>query len=677
MSANDILDVLNVQRDQSQQQPAKKKQRVDTLSSNASSSLKGMARELYNLLGPNTPPINLSGLSGAGAGGSGMNGGNRIKPNARPSPWTRMKFRPQSQNASFSHWMKGSKELLESEELKGKGYFFDKFNTTLSLPELVDKETYESYLDEFKEAEMKERERIAIEKIRLRERAIEKQREKEEKEKERLEKEKANKQGALPVVPKPSASSSSEPGNTSGQAISISSSTATASDTPKKGTENAEESSTKTNSAAAALPVTASTTSTVPNASPLDPAKEAKSQTDSNDSSIENKNGEVKKETTGDSELASTKADGEVATKSALEELLELEPIPEEFSYEETVYLFDLCKAFELKWYIIADRYSYPIKRSQEDLKEHYYRVCYKILEPESNTNPNLLESLKSFSKTKEVERKHYLENLLKRTPAEIAEEESLVIEARRFELAAKKMLVERSYLLNLLDSPQTSQSVQQYQSSQGLATLYSNLMIIDKHQKKRQQQQLQKQAANANGSSSGGSANNGHSAQTDPVPPAIPIAASSSFKKERTFQTHLQQYLSGVLKQQGVSNNKHEPSPIQQLLSKRLTVKEEEAYGLHYHANDKIVPGVTLRSTQKLPGLQQRQSVLKSVNNLLQEMDIPTAGGTNWKPAMPTRKTMAKYDSLLRAVVALLDVKKGRDKIEAEIKLIKSQRNL
>ncbi|CAH2351753.1 SWR1-complex protein 4 [[Candida] railenensis] len=675
MSANDILDVLNVQRDQSQQQPAKKKQRVDTHSSNASSSQKGMARELYNLLGPNTPPINLSGLSSAGAGALGMNGSNRIKPNARPSPWTRMKFKPQSQNASFSHWMKGSKELLESEELKGKGYFFDKFNTTLSLPELVDKETYESYLDEFKEAEMKERERIAIEKIRLKERAIEKQREKEEKEKERLEKEKATKQAALPVVPKPSASSSSESGNISSQAISASSSTTTASDIPKKDIESADESSTKTNSTVAANPVTVTTSSTAPNTSPLDSAKEAGQQSDSKDSSSENK-GEVKKDSTGDSELASTKIDGEVTTKSALEELLELEPIPEEFSYEETAYLFDLCKAFELKWYIITDRYSYPIKRSQEDLKEHYYRVCYKILEPESNTNPNLLESLKSFSKTKEVERKHYLENLLKRTPAEIAEEESLVIEARRFELAAKKMLVERSYLLNLLDSPQTSQSVQQYQSSQGLATLYSNLMIIDKHQKKRQQQQLQKQA-NANGSSSGGSANNGHSAQTDPVPPAIPIAASSSFKKERTFQTHLQQYLSGLLKQQGVSNNKHEPSPIQQLLSKRLTVKEEEAYGLHYHANDKIVPGVTLRSTQKLPGLQQRQSVLKSVNNLLQEMDIPTAGGTNWKPAMPTRKTMAKYDSLLRAVVALLDVKKGRDKIEAEIKLIKSQRNL
>ena len=55
--------------------------------------------------------------------------------------------------------------------------------------------------------------------------------------------------------------------------------------------------------------------------------------------------------------------------------------------------------------------------------------------------------------------------------------------------------------------------------------------------------------------------------------------------------------------------------------------------------------------------------------------MDIPTGGGTSWKPIMPTRKTMAKYDELIRSVVTLLDVKKAKDKLESEIKLIKSQR--
>ena len=37
----------------------------------------------------------------------------------------------------------------------------------------------------------------------------------------------------------------------------------------------------------------------------------------------------------------------------------------------------------------------------------------------------------------------------------------------------------------------------------------------------------------------------------------------------------------------------------------------------------------------------------------------------------------MAKYDELIRSVVTLLDVKKAKDKLESEIKLIKSQRGL
>lgn len=323
-----------------------------------------------------------------------------------------------------------------------------------------------------------------------------------------------------------------------------------------------------------------------------------------------------------------------------------------EWSYEETKLLFELCRDFELKWIVVHDRF--PGERSLEELKDRFYKVASHILKQNGSGNPTLIESLDAYSRAAEEERKSYLESLLRRTPAEIAEEESLVIEARRFELAAKKMLMERAHLLTLLDSPQTSQSVQQFQSSQGLTNLYNNLMILDKHQKKKQQQR---------------------SSLNDPVPPPIPLAASSSHRRDKTFQTHLQQYLAGIVKL--LSSGSLESSAIQQLLNKRLTAKEEEAYGLCYHSNERITPGVILRSTQKLSGLQQRQSVFKSVNGLLQELDIPTGGGTTWRPVMPTQKTMVKFDELIRSSVALLDLKKGKDKLEAEIELIKSQRGL
>lgn len=596
MSANDILDVLNIQRDGASQ-PAKKKQKVGNEQTSASRQT-GMARELYNLIGPNTPPINLSMTSNASI---------RDKINFKPSPWSKMPFHANQKNNTspqLFHWVKGSKKLLEDKSTN-KTYFFDKYNVSLDIPEFVDEETFEKFMTEIKlvEKTLKEEE-LTRTKI-----AQEIEEKKEEHNKEKViisqlnEKENDAQTKGISNVDK-------EEGGKKPDVIKD----------DKESSTNADEKSVVSNNT----------------------NKEEKSQ-----------------ETTTES-----KNDEKVNAKSNDEAELEADNIDDsdgDWTYQETMELFELCRCFELKWHVIHDRFS-SSDRSLEDLKEQFYKISVKILAQQPNTNPNLIESLDLFSKPKEVERKKYLESLLKRTPAEIAEEESLVIEARRFELAAKKMLVERSHLLTLLDSPQTSQSIQQYQSSQGLANLYNNLMILDKHQKKRQLQQQQR--ANAS--------------NHEPVPPPIPIAASSSFKKDRSFQTHLQHYLSGLLKQQQQSSNtKQEPSAIQQLLLKRLTVKEEEAYGLFYHAHDKLTPGVILRSTQKLPGLQQRQSVLKSVNSILQELDIPTAGGTSWKPIMPTRKTMAKYDELLRSVVALLEVKKGKDKLESEIRLIKSQRGL
>lgn len=558
MSANDVLDVLNIQRGPSGQ-PAKKKAKAST-DGTTGFRQSGMARELYNLLGPNTPPVNLQNTTN--------NTGIKDKWKTKATPWTLQEFRPtaepgKEEGVKLYHWVRGAKELLQQESLK-QPYFFKKFNTNVDIPDLVDEETYDKFMVEIKE-HVKEEKKIQ----RQKEKQLEKERKaKEKKEKqrqERLEKEKLKAKEAKEVKKKPEVK------------------------------EEEEE--------------------------------------DAQDEKEDDEEEEEEEEEDED------------------EEIEDNEP---EWTYEETAYLFDLCKAFELKWHIIFDRYHYENERSQEDLKEQFYRICKYIYANDTNGNPALIEGLGSFSKIKEIERKQYLERLLRRTPAEIAEEESLVIEARRFELAAKKMLVERSNLLTLLDYPQSSQSVSQYQSSQGIANLYSNLMIMDKNQKKRQQ-----------------------STVIDPIPPPIPLAASSSSRKERSFQTHLQQYLTGLVKQNQQQNGKHEMSAVQALLTKRLSVKDEEAYGLHYHSNEKLTPGVVLRSSQRLHGLQQRQSVLKSVNTVLEELDMATAAGTSWKPVMPTRKTMAKYDELLRSVITLLDLKRGRDKLEAEIQLIRSQKGL
>ncbi|RKP30748.1 hypothetical protein METBISCDRAFT_15472 [Metschnikowia bicuspidata] len=566
MSANDVLDVLNVQRDDIIQ-PAKKKARSDAPPIPKS----GISRELYNLIGANTPPILVN------------MGNNRMKDRKlRVSPWTRMPFVPNQRGAkspTLYHWEKGAKELL-AEKSKDKPYYFDKFVVSVDIPEMVDEELFEKFM-----AEIREQHRLRTPKTGAAEASVQ--------------------QGvAVRLVSRQEAADESNAATEPG--LQLDSAEPEASEEPKKAAPNSQE-----------------------DASSQDTS--VKEEAPSTGASV--------------SQEAAEAMEVDSAAASEEEELLP-------WTYEETKLLFQYCKDFELKWFVINDCFPLKYGRSLEDLKEQFYAMCYKIMTHKAIGNPLLLDSLKVFSKSAEIERKHYLHNLLKRTPTEIAEESLLVIEARRFEIAAKKMLQERANLLALLDLPQVALSVQQYMNSQGLSSLYNLLMILVKNRKKNPQKVSP-------------------SAQ-DPVPPPIPMAASSSHKRD--FQTHLQQHLSGFVKLQPYGSD---GTPIQQLLAKKLTVKEEEAYGLFYHANERLTPGMILRSTQRLSGLQQRQSVFKAVINMLSELDIPTASGTTWKPNMPTRKTMAKYDELTKAVVALLEVKKGKDKLEAEIELVKSQRGL
>lgn len=593
MSANDVLDVLNVQRDDIIQ-PAKKKARSDA----PPTSKSGISRELYNLIGANTPPILVN------------MGNNRMKDRKqRVSPWTRMPFVPNQRGGkspTLYHWEKGAKELL-AETSKDKPYYFDKFVVSVDIPEMVDEELFEKFM-----AEIREQQRLKTPKTGAAEASVQ--------------------QGvAARLVSRQEASPA---GAGAPRSAGV---TAVKTESLAPGNAARAEESNAATEPGLQLDYAEPEASEEPKKAAPNSQEDASSQDTS-----------AKREATSTGVSVSQEAAEamEVDSAAASEEE-KLRP----WTYEETKLLFQYCKDFELKWFVIND--SFPLKygRSLEDLKEQFYAMCHKIMTHKGIGNPLLLESLKVFSKSAEIERKHYLHNLLQLTPTEIAEESLLVIEARRFEIAAKKMLQERANLLALLDLPQVALSVLQYMNSQGLSSLYNLLMILVKNRKKNPQKVPSAQ---------------------DPVPPPIPMAASSSHKRD--FQTHLQQHLYGFVKLQPYGSD---ATPIQQLLAKKLTVKEEEAYGLFYHGNERLTPGVILRSLQRLSGLQQRQSVFKAVINMLSELDIPTASGTTWKPNMPTRKTMAKYDDLTKAVVALLEVKKGKDKLEAEIELIKSQRGL
>lgn len=238
-----------------------------------------------------------------------------------------------------------------------------------------------------------------------------------------------------------------------------------------------------------------------------------------------------------------------------------------EWTLDETRHLFDLARQFDLRWPVIYDRYEQEKSRTVEELKARYYEVCSALLRAKPNRSPKdeeMLEAMK-FSKELEEKRKAHLERLVSRPPAEVAEEEALVMKARRLEASASRILQERSELLELLESPPVSNSgAGQYNSSQGVAQL--------------QQQLLQEKGRKIK----------------DPQGPS-PVRKS----------------LTGT--------DGHSTMAVS-VLQHRLTPKEEQAFGVSYEKHHHSL-GVYLRSS-RLPTF--KHSLLPKAQAVMNELGIP-----------------------------------------------------
>ncbi|CAI6508553.1 CIH_HP2_G0019310.mRNA.1.CDS.1 [Saccharomyces cerevisiae] len=311
------------------------------------------------------------------------------------------------------------------------------------------------------------------------------------------------------------------------------------------------------------------------------------------------------------------------------------------WSFEEIEYLFNLCKKYDLRWFLIFDRYSYNNSRTLEDLKEKFYYTCRNYFKASDPSNP-LLSSL-NFSAEKEIERKKYLQRLLSRSAAEIAEEEALVVESKKFEMAAKRTLAERESLLRLLDSPHSDQTITQYLTSQGMSQLY-NALLADKTRKRKHD---------------------------------LNIPENPWMKQQQQFAQHRQLQQLNVKKSEVKENlspkktkrqrqemqtalkRKSESAYAEQLL-KDFNSDERKALGVITHG-EKLSPGVYLRSTKLStfkPALQNK------ILAILQELSLPS------RPVMPSFDVMERQEELLKKINTLIDLKKHVDKYEAALTL-------
>ena len=309
----------------------------------------------------------------------------------------------------------------------------------------------------------------------------------------------------------------------------------------------------------------------------------------------------------------------------------------DDWSREETDYLFTMCREYDLRWPIVWDRYEFPGKtRKLEDLKARYYAVCRHLMElrtPMSQMTPEetITFNLMNFEKEREAARRAMAERQFNKTEEQAREEEMLLTELKRILANQERMFEERKELFNRLNYPATSGSIAPYMGSQGLAHLRDLMLSNSDKSKKRK-------------SIAAGQVNGQETAQQTPT-------SANSTDRGGTA---------------GPSTKDRDGKEAKRQV-KKLSPEEELQYGVTYP--EKVSSGVKLRSSMIASNVKGA-SALK-VTQALTQLDIAA------KLTLPTMKTVQKYEQLQSAVGVLLDSKKHLDKVEQEARVLKAQLDL
>ncbi|KAK6349030.1 swr complex subunit [Orbilia blumenaviensis] len=326
----------------------------------------------------------------------------------------------------------------------------------------------------------------------------------------------------------------------------------------------------------------------------------------------------------------------------------------DDWSRQETDYLFTLIKDYDLRWVVIADRYEFEGKdRTMEDLKARYYSVCRNVMEMRTpvtmmSAEEGALYSAMHYNKEQEVERKRIVHMQLYRTPAEVEHEQHLIAELRRIHDSHQQLLEEREELFNRLDYPQSTGSIAAYQGSQGLATLAQNILNSDRNKKRKSivappGQPVEKE---------------------DIKPPPAPAAASPAVSRQGSIAESARAH--GHQRNESTASASA-ATPLKDKNKsniKQLSKAEEVQYNLTHH--EKLQPGVFFR-TMKM-NLPKANSFINKSPAIMAELNIPQI------LSMPTSKTCAKYEVLAKEIAALMDIRKQLEKVEQETRIFKAQ---
>lgn len=345
----------------------------------------------------------------------------------------------------------------------------------------------------------------------------------------------------------------------------------------------------------------------------------------------------------------------------------------DEWTKEETDYLLELVKDFDLRWPNIWDRYEYSPKkpddvemngtsnavvtaskpRTMEDLKARYYKVAAVMMEvnkpkPYMDTNEYALhQTMLNFNPASERARKDIAIAIMNRTKEEAKEEESLLIEAKRIMARAETTYQERLLLYERLDYPPVdADKIKQYQDSTGLQNLQNMLMNQSNARKKKA----------LTGPEAASPAGNGPHAQPSS---AISEAATSRRESIAAQSAGHRDSIGGEKAASGGGNKKGQPPAERRVLSDY----EKQIYGVSQHERLSSGPTYRYERVNKLFA-HKSNSQQSRIQNVLNDLGIPP------RLHIATATVVAEYEKLVANVTSVVEMRKHKDKLLSEIKI-------
>lgn len=347
----------------------------------------------------------------------------------------------------------------------------------------------------------------------------------------------------------------------------------------------------------------------------------------------------------------------------------------DDWSREETDYLFEVVQDYSYRWAVIWDRYEYepsrnrvafdssnpeeaqalatmPFppskKRSVEDLKARFYEISAKLMKlriPEVNMDADqysTYEMLTKFDPVMERNRKMLATALINRTMDEVKEEEFLLTELQRINMAANRLDAERQELRARLDAPTPNPSVsaglQAFTSSQALQALFQQLFQQDRSKKR----------------ASGG---------TGTGPGRLSLTANDMVHTPGSAQ----QQLSAANRRTSMAQHVHSVSTAQTPV-KQLSPHQEHRFNVSTH--ERLTSGVTFGSDKLLKMRQAKSNVqTQKIAAMLATL------GVSEVISIPTSRVGDVFEGLVGKVGRLLDVRKVREKEEGECRVLSAMK--